>query len=47
MIKKIKSSYILNQIFSYIPNNNIKFKLFKHSKLIQENLGIMIIKKNI
>lgn len=43
MIKKIKSSYILNQIFSYIPNDNIKFKLFKHSKLIQENLGIKLL----
>ena len=35
-IEKIKSKYILNTIFEYVPNVNYKLKLFVHSKSIQK-----------
>ena len=42
LLGKIKSYYLLNQIFNYIQNENLKLKLFKYSKLYQEKLGIKL-----
>ena len=40
LIKKIKSTYILKNIFNYIKDNNFKLKLFIHSKLFQNKIDI-------
>ena len=45
LIKKIKSTYILKNIFNYIKDNNFKLKLFIHSKLFQNKLDLTIIYK--
>ena len=45
LIKKIKSPYILKNIFNYIKDNNFKLKLFIHSKLFQNKLDLTIIYK--
>ena len=42
LLGKIKSYYLLNQIFNYIQNENLKLKLFKYSKLYQEKFGIKL-----
>ena len=43
LFKKIKSAYILKNIFNYIKDNNLKLKLFIHSKLFQNKLDLTII----
>ena len=45
LIKKIKSPYILKNIFNYIKDNNFKLKLFIHSKLFQNKLDLTIMYK--
>ena len=40
LLEGINSNYLLNQIFYYIQDENIKLKLFFHSKSFQEKLGI-------
>ena len=40
---KIKSSYILKNIFNYIQDDNIQFKLFFYSKFFQNKLDIKLI----
>ena len=42
LLERIKSAYILNDIFSYIMNDNFKFKLFFHSKFYQKKLGLQL-----
>ena len=41
-LEKIKSKYILNTIFEYVPNVNYKLKLFVHSKSIQNKYELKI-----
>ena len=43
LIKKIKSSYILKNIFNYIKDVNFKMKLFFYCKLFQKELDIKLI----
>ena len=43
LIKKIKSSYILKNIFNYIKDINFKMKLFFYCKLFQNKLDIKLI----
>ena len=40
IINKIKSVYIIQNIFNYIKDNKIQFKLFRHSKYFQKKLNI-------
>ena len=40
---KISSKFIFQKIFEYIKDNNYKFKLFNHSKYIQQKLNISLI----
>ena len=42
LLKKISSKYILIKILNYIQDDMFKYKLFVHSKLFQEKLGIKI-----
>ena len=42
LIEKIKPSKIIKNIFNYIEDNNLKFKLFLYSKLFQNKLGIKL-----
>ena len=41
-MENINSIYVLNEIFSYIMNTNFKYKLFAHSKLFQQKLGMQL-----
>jgi len=43
LFNTIKSSYIINHIFSYIKDNDFKEKLFLYSKKFQKELGINLI----
>ena len=43
LIYKIKSKYILMHLLNYIPDKNIQFKLFIHSKLYQNKLNINLV----
>ena len=43
LIKKIKSSYILKNIFNYIKDINFKMKIFFYCKLFQNKLDIKLI----
>ena len=43
VIYKIKSSYILKWIFTYIKDKNLQFKIFIYSKCIKKKLNIQII----
>ena len=45
LINKIKSSYIIKNIFNYIKDNNFQLKLFIHSKLFQNKLDLTLIYK--
>ena len=47
MIYKIKSKYILKNIFNYIANKNIQMKLFFHSKYFRNRLDLDIVYKKI
>ena len=40
LIKKIKSKYIIKNIFEYIKNDELKFKLFFYSKEFQDKVDI-------
>ena len=40
IINKIKSIYILQDIFNYIKDSNFKYKIFIHSKYFQNKLNI-------
>ena len=40
LLEKIGSIYILTQIFDYIQDDNLKLKLFVHSKSLQKKFGI-------
>ena len=39
-LAKIKSKYLIEEIFKYIDNENFKYKLFSHSQLFQTRLSI-------
>lgn len=39
-LEKIKSKYIFKNIFEYIKDPNFKYKLFIHSKSLQDKVGI-------
>ena len=39
-MEKIKSTYIIHNIFNYIPNKNMKLKIFNYSKEYQQKLDI-------
>ena len=41
-MENINSTYVINEIFSYINNINFKFKLFAYSKLFQKKLGMQL-----
>ena len=43
LIKRIKPTYIINYIFKYIKDNNLKLKLFIYSKYFQNKLNIKLI----
>ena len=43
LIEKIKSKYIINNITSYINDENYLLKLIEHSKCIQKNLDINLL----
>ena len=43
ILYKIKSKYIINNIFNYIRDTNIQLKLFNHSKYFQNKLNIKLI----
>ena len=43
LIKRIKSPYILKNIFNYIKDINFKMKLFFYCKLFQNKLDIKLI----
>ena len=43
LLEKIGSIYILTQIFDYIQDDNLKLKLFVHSKSLQKKFGIKLI----
>ena len=45
LINKIKSSYIIKNIFNYIQDTNFKLKLFIYSKLYQNKLDLRLIYK--
>ena len=40
MIEKIRANYVLNTIFDYLGDDNLKLKLFNHSKLFQKRLDL-------
>ena len=42
ILEKIKSNYIIKNIFDYISNDLIKYKLFIHSKKFKECLNIQL-----
>jgi len=42
LINKINSTYIIQNIFNYIKNRNLKMKLFFYSKSFQKKLGIKL-----
>ena len=39
-LEKIKSKYVIEEIFKYIENNNFIYKFFSHSKLFQSRLSL-------
>ena len=39
-LAKIKSKYLIEEIFKYIDDENFKYKLFSHSQLFQTRLSI-------
>ena len=39
MMEKIKSSFFINELFSYL-NEEIKLKMIKYSKNLQNQLGV-------
>ena len=43
ILERIKSSYILDKIFSYAKDNKLKMKLFAYSKLFQQKLNLSIL----
>ena len=43
IFNKIKSLYIIKDIFNYIQDRNFSMKLFVYSKSIQNRLGIKLI----
>ena len=43
LIKKLESKYIFQIILDYIKDKNILLKLFSHSKLFQNKLGVSLI----
>ena len=45
LINKIKSSYIIKNIFNYIPDPNLQLKLFIYSKYFQKLLNLSLIYK--
>ena len=45
LINKIKSSYIIKNIFNYIKVNNFQLKLFIYSQLCQNKLDLTLIYK--
>ena len=45
IINKIKSIYIIKNIFNYIEDSNLQLKLFIHSKYFQNKLNIKYIYK--
>ena len=47
ILEGIKSKYILEYLFDYIKDDFFKYKIFVHSKLYQEKLGINKIKYQI
>ena len=42
LLSKIKSTYILERIFTYIEDNNFKLKLFSFSKFFQKKFNIRL-----
>ena len=42
LLSKINSTYILKRIFTYIEDNNFKFKLFSYSNLFQKKMNIKL-----
>ena len=43
LINKIKSSYIINDIFNYVNYINFKLKLFMYSKFYQNKFDLRLI----
>ena len=43
LISKIRSIYILKNIFNYIKDNNLQYKLIFYSKSLQKKLNILLI----
>ena len=43
LINKIKSSYIIKNLFNYIEDNKIYLQLFIHSKSLQKKLNIQLL----
>ena len=43
LINKLSSTYIIKNIFNFIKDNNLQFKLFIHSKSLQKKLDIKLI----
>jgi len=42
LLSKINSTYVLERIFTYIEDNNFKFKLFSYSNLFQKKVNIAL-----
>ena len=40
ILEKIKSKYLIEEIFKYIEDNNFIYKFFSHSKLFQSRLSL-------
>ena len=43
ILEKIKSKYILENIFDYVKDENFKFKLFVYSKRFQKKFDLKLL----
>ena len=43
ILEKIKSKYILENIFDYVKDENFKFKLFVYSKKLQKKFDLKLL----